>query len=97
MTDRIFINQMVNRGKQASEKVKTNINGLSPEQLNWKPAPESWSVAQCLDHLIVADCLYFPAFEKIVNGNYSMTSWQKWSPLGGLFGKMLVSQLQEHA
>ena len=25
---------------------------LSAEQLNWKTAEESWSVAQCLDHLI---------------------------------------------
>ena len=26
---------------------------LNPEQLNWKPEPQRWSVAQCLDHLAV--------------------------------------------
>lgn len=30
------------------------VNGLSEAQLNWKPAPEKWSIAQCLDHLTVA-------------------------------------------
>jgi hypothetical protein len=25
-----------------------------------------------------------------------MTAWQRWSPLSGLFGKMLVSQLKEN-
>src|SRR5436853_1177316 len=27
---------------------------LNEAQLNWKPAPEKWSIAQCLDHLTVA-------------------------------------------
>jgi hypothetical protein len=28
--------------------------GLSEAQLNWTASPESWSIAQCLDHLTVA-------------------------------------------
>ena len=34
---------------------------LSPGQLNWKPAEGSWSVGQCLDHLLVANDVYLPA------------------------------------
>lgn len=29
------------------------IRDLSEPQLNWKPAPDKWSIAQCLDHLAV--------------------------------------------
>jgi hypothetical protein len=29
------------------------FSDLSDAQLNWKPAPEKWSIAQCLDHLAV--------------------------------------------
>jgi hypothetical protein len=29
------------------------VANLTDEQLNWKPAPASWSIAQCLDHLAV--------------------------------------------
>jgi hypothetical protein len=29
------------------------VSGLSEEQLNWRPAPEKWNIAQCLDHLTV--------------------------------------------
>src|SRR5690242_19393837 len=40
-----------------SERIKSDarqlVAGLSDEQLNWKPAPDSWSIAQCLDHLAV--------------------------------------------
>src|ERR1051326_5209352 len=43
----------------ASESVKLNddartlVAHLNDAQLNWKPAPDSWSIAQCLDHLAV--------------------------------------------
>lgn len=40
------------------------VEGLSDEQMNWKPAPEKWSIAQCLDHLAVTSKQfddYFPA------------------------------------
>ena len=32
--------------------------GLSVEQLNWKPRPESWSVGQCLEHLCLSGEVY---------------------------------------
>lgn len=27
------------------------VEGLSDEQFNWRPAPDRWSIAECLDHL----------------------------------------------
>jgi hypothetical protein len=27
------------------------VAGLSDEQFNWRPAPDRWSIAECLDHL----------------------------------------------
>ncbi|MDP4261158.1 MAG: hypothetical protein Q8941_01390 [Bacteroidota bacterium] len=61
MEDPEFIKQMTSKGKEASEKVNANFADLSFSQLNWKPAPGSWRIGQCPDHLIVSDCLYFPA------------------------------------
>jgi hypothetical protein len=34
------------------------VKPLTPEQLNWKPAPEKWSVGQCLEHLAIANEVY---------------------------------------
>jgi len=95
MKDVLFIEQMLQRGKEASEKVRIEFNDLSFEQLNWKPAPGSWSIGQCLDHLIVSDSLYFPSLRKIAEDKFEMNTWEKWNPLGMLFGKMLVNQTQE--
>jgi hypothetical protein len=34
------------------------VKPLTPEQLNWKPAPGKWSVGQCLEHLAISSEVY---------------------------------------
>lgn len=86
---------MTRRGKEAGEKVKAEFSSITPLQLNWKPDAESWSIGQCLDHLLIADCAYFPVLKKITEGNFKESFWENWSPVGWLFGKIMVSQVQE--
>ncbi|HEX5134610.1 MAG TPA: DinB family protein [Thermoanaerobaculia bacterium] len=31
--------------------VEKLLEGISDSRLNWRPSPEKWSIAQCLDHL----------------------------------------------
>src|SRR5689334_8342343 len=94
MKDPAFITEMVSKGLQAKEKAAAFAD-LTAEQLNWKPSEERWSVGQCLDHLIVSDCSYFKQFEDIVSGTFEMTFWQKWNPFNSLWGKIMVTQVQE--
>jgi hypothetical protein len=35
--------------------------GLNDAQLNWRPAPDSWSVGQCLEHLCITNEVYLAA------------------------------------
>ncbi len=70
-----------------------NFSALNPEQLNWKPAPEKWGIAQCLDHLIISNSDYFPAFDQLLKGGYHPTRWQRINPLSGYVGKMMVKML----
>lgn len=76
MKDPLFIQKMISKGREAGEKVITGLSNLTSEQLNWKPGEESWSIGQCLDHLIISDCLYFPAFKKIAEGKHEMSFWK---------------------
>jgi hypothetical protein len=34
------------------------VGGFTDEQLNWQPAPDSWSIGQCLEHLCVTNESY---------------------------------------
>lgn len=45
-----------------SDAARLLVSGLSEDQLNWKPAPEKWSIAQCLDHLTVTSSKFDPYF-----------------------------------
>ena len=95
MNDSAFIDSIIAKGKQASEKVIAEFDSLGIEQLNWKPSAEKWSIAQCLHHLITADSTYFPALKEIAEGRYQKTGWQRNSPFTRFWGWVMVNQLGE--
>ena len=37
---------------------------LTDQQFNWQPRPDSWSVAQCLDHLNTTARMYLPMLDE---------------------------------
>jgi len=78
-----------------AEDVRNSFGGLTPEQLNWKPAPESWSVGQCLNHLIKSNEEFYPELDKLTAGTRKNTLWQSISPLSGIAGAFLVSTLKK--
>ena len=73
-----------------AEKV---FGGLSKEQLNWKPAPERWSVAQCFDHLLTTNRGYLPIIDSVLKGEKKSTVWQKLPFFPKLWGAMLIKSL----
>jgi hypothetical protein len=81
--------------ESVSKDVQDSFGPLTPEQLNWKPRSESWSVAQCLDHLIKSNEEFFPEFDKVAAGTRKNSFWESISPLSGTAGKFLVSVLQK--
>lgn len=95
MRDPGFFLDMLQKGREARDKSKTEFGTLSLIQLNWRPVAGSWSIGQCLDHLLITDRSYFPVLKKISAGNFKMSSWEKWSPFTGLIGHLLTSQIKE--
>ena len=76
-----------------SEEARGAFGNLTGPQLNGRPDEKSWSVAQCLDHLITINSLYFPIFEKMKLGPAENTFLEKYSPLSGLFGRYLIKAM----
>jgi hypothetical protein len=73
-----------------TEQVARHFGNLDERQLNWKPAAKSWSIAQCLDHLITINSLYFPVFEKMRSADVSASIRERYSPFSGFFGRYLI-------
>ena len=78
--------------ERITEDFRIAFGALSDAQLNWKPAAESWSVAQCLDHLIKSNDEVKPAIDAKVSG-VKNSFWENWSPLTGFFGSFLKNGL----
>lgn len=66
--------------------------GLNIEQLNWQPAPGSWSVGQCLEHLSVTNKAYLAAISSALVGRPA-------SPVPeirpGWFGRWFIANMVE--
>jgi hypothetical protein len=73
--------------------VRNEFGGLTVEQLNWKPSPDRWSVAQCLDHLITGNREYFPIFDSIVSGRKKTAFLERLPLLPTLWGKFMIKSL----
>jgi len=70
---------------------------LNIEQLNWKPSPDRWSVAQCFDHLVTSNAAYFPIFESVINGQKKSRAIERFPLLPNLWGKLLIKSLDPKA
>ncbi|HEY6360943.1 MAG TPA: DinB family protein [Vicinamibacterales bacterium] len=52
--------------EQLSADADALVAPLSDTQLHWRSAPDSWSVAQCIEHLNVTARLYLPFLDEAI-------------------------------
>ena len=73
----------------SSESEKNNraaellVEGLTQQQLNWKPDGSQWSMAQCLDHLAVTTRAWEQIFTDAISRGrqkYAVTDSPRYSP-----------------
>ncbi len=75
-------------------EVRRAFGALSAEQLNWKPDAREWSIAQCLDHLILSNRPYVPIFEDLLAGRRRGRLRERVPVLPRLFGSLLIKTLR---
>lgn len=86
--------KIIQEAKAIAEDAQKIFGSLTTEQLNWKPNAESWSVAQCFEHLIVIDASYFPIMEKVARGEYKHSFKERLPILPRLFGKLIINAVK---
>jgi hypothetical protein len=52
--------------EQLSHDADALVDPLTDEQFNWQPAPDAWSVAQCIEHLNTTARLYLPQLDESI-------------------------------
>ncbi len=69
-----------------------SLLGLSKEEINWKPYPASWSIAECLEHLNRYGDFYLPACRESIEKLPKVRNNQKpfkSGLLGNYFAKLM--------
>lgn len=77
--------------------VQSTFGALNTEQLNWKPSADAWSVAQCLDHLIVINGPMLAPFDQLARGTKPTRFMERLPFWSKLWGPMMVKMLQPEA
>jgi hypothetical protein len=87
------LSRLLSSANAISDQTLAAFGHLTSHQLNWKPGPGQWSVAQCFDHLLTANAAYFPIFDKVLSGEKKNTFWESLPWLPAFWGKMLIKSL----
>lgn len=93
-----FLETVVLETGHNSDEAKRLVGGLSEEQLSWTSAPESWSVAQCLDHLAATSKAFEPYLTAAIAKG--MEKWPTSSPVPyrpSMVGGWLIKQVVPEA
>lgn len=89
------IQSIISDMEAVAEDARSTFGSLTGDQLNWKPGEKSWSIAQCLDHIILSNTEFFPEFEKLASGTRKNSFWETYSPFTGWGGRFLIKAVSE--
>ena len=89
---------LIDVANTVAPQVRAEFGALQTDQLNWKPAADTWSVGQCFDHLIVSNGEYFPIFDRVLQGHKTTnTIWESLPGLPRVWGRMLIKSVSPDA
>ena len=61
-----LLTTIISEAEENNEAARNAAGDLNEAQLNWKPSPDQWSIAQCLEHLAVATRGFDPYFAAVL-------------------------------
>ena len=88
------LNGFIASAESISADAQTLFGGLSEKQLNWQPNQETWSVGQCLEHLIKTNEEMLGAVESHVNGTHRKTIFERLALGSSYFGNYVLKAVQ---
>lgn len=85
---------LINDARAVTAEAESRFGHLSTEQLNWRPSDTEWSVAQCLEHLILSHAGYIPIVDRIARGEHRPSLKERLPLLPRLFGSIVLRAVQ---
>jgi hypothetical protein len=89
----LTLRQIYDEADAIARDARTRFDALTAQQLNWKPSAQAWSVAQCLDHLMVINREYYPTFDRVLEDRYPRSLLHRLPGAPAFFGRLMVKSL----
>lgn len=90
------MNEIISALDKVSADARKVFGNLSNRQINWKPNPQSWSIGQCFEHLIITNNLYFPNIQKVIDGKHRNNFFAKIPFSVDLISALMKNSLNPH-
>lgn len=65
-----YLTKVLYRLEQVGRDAHDAFFNLTSEQISWKPDAQSWSIGECLKHVIETDKLFYPQVEAVLQNTY---------------------------
>lgn len=88
------MNNWINRIEENTKDFRREFGVLSEEELNWKPAKNSWSIAQNIQHIILINESYFPLVKRIRENKQTLPWFGRYSFVTSFLGKAVLQAVQ---
>ena len=86
---------VIAEAQRNAEEARRVVRGLSDAQLNWKPSPDKWSIAQCLEHLTAASGGFNPYFvEALARGRQRFAAASPPTYQPSFMGRWLIKHVE---
>ncbi len=83
-----------NQISEITARFQKHFGNLDTGALNWKPNPDTWSIAQNIDHLILINQSYFPIISKLKSGTYKLPFTARFGFIVSFLGKTVLNSVQ---
>ena len=85
---------VVGEARLVATETQRAFGRLSAPQLNWKPTADDWSIAQCLDHVIISNRPYFGIIHDVIAGGRRPSLWERIAPFSRFFAGFILDTLR---
>jgi hypothetical protein len=90
----VLVENYIASFQKNSKSFLATFGELTTAQLNLKPNPNSWSIAQIIEHLILTNESYFPVFQRISAGKNTVPWIGKIPLIPRVIGNMIADSLK---
>lgn len=71
-----------------------HFESLSYDELNKKPDPETWSIAQNIEHLVLINNTYFTVFSEVKSGSLKLPFYGGIRFISSFFGNLILNAVE---